>query len=137
MPARFAGMPSTHRIVDPSDIDPEPFPESGMFHRQLTEALGCEELRVNAVTLEPGDSLAEHRHERQEELYVSLTGGTVVIDGEAYAVPAGGVVRIGSSALRYVTNRSSDETQRWLMIGAPAVGTIEDYGEYVIPDESG
>ena len=129
-------MPSTYSVVDPTAIDPEPFPESGMLHRQLTEALACEALRVNAVKLEPGDSLAEHRHERQEELYISLTGGTVVIDGEECAVPAGGLVRIGSSALRYVTNRSSDETQRWLMIGAPPVGTIEDYGEYVVPDDS-
>jgi len=129
-------MGSTFSILDPADVDPVPFPESGMLHRQLTEALGCEAMRVNAVTLEPGESLAEHRHERQEELYIALTGGSVVIDGYEHAVPSGGLVRIAPSALRYVTNRSSDEAQRWLMLGAPPVGTNENYGEYVVPDNS-
>ena len=129
-------MDSTYSILDPAEVDPVPFPESGMLHRRLTDALGCEAMRVNAVTLEPGESLAEHRHERQEELYITLTGGSVVIDGEEHAVPAGGLVRIGPSALRYVTNASSDGAQQWLMIGAPPLGTVEDYGEYVVPDDA-
>ena len=126
-------MATEFSIVDPDAIEPQAFPESGMLHRQLTAALGCTDMRVNAVTLRPGESLAEHAHERQEEVYVSLTGGSVVVDGEPYEVPDGGVVRLGPSCRRYVMNPSADEIHRWLMFGAPPVGSIDDYGEYVVP----
>ena len=51
-------------------------------------------------------------------------------------MPAGDLVRIGPSALRYLTNRSSEPAQEWLMIGAPPDGTIDDYGEYIVHDEA-
>ena len=123
-----------YAVLDPADVDPEPFPESGLPHRKLTRALGCTDLRVNAVTLDPGAATAPHAHGRQEELYVALDGGTVVVDGTAHDVPAGGLVRLGPDPVRSVRN-DADEPRRWLMVGAPPVGEVTDFGEYVVPEE--
>jgi quercetin dioxygenase-like cupin family protein len=120
-------------VVDPDDVEREPFPESRILYRELTAALGCTETRVNTVTLAPGEATAPHHHERQEEVYVALDGGQVRIEGEDHAVAPGGVVRVGPDPVRSVRNES-DAEQRWVMVGAPPVGTGADFGEYVVPD---
>lgn len=130
-------MPTDWTIVDPESITDDRFPESGVRHRKLTDALGCTEMRVNTVTLEPGDALADHAHREQEELYITLTGGHVRIDGELHAVPAGGLVRLGPQPVRSVRNESTAAVHEWVMVGAPAVGTVDDFGGYVMPDDEG
>ncbi|MEF8820389.1 MAG: cupin domain-containing protein [Haloferacaceae archaeon] len=126
-------MPDRFAVVDPDNAAEESFPESGIRHRKLTAALGCTETRVNTVTLAPGEATAPHAHERQEEVYVALDGGHVRIDGTHHEVPPGGVVRVGPDPVRSVSNESSED-QRWVMLGAPPVGTVEDFGEYRVPD---
>jgi quercetin dioxygenase-like cupin family protein len=122
-------------VVDPGDVSRERFPESGLSHRKLTDPLGCTEMRVNTVTLRPGEATAPHSHERQEEVYVALDGGHVRIDGEVHEVSRGGVVRVGPDPVRSVHNESDDETQAWVLFGAPPVGTVDDFGEYATPDD--
>lgn len=121
-------------VVDLEDIEQEQFPESGTLHRKLTEPLGCTEMRVNTVTLGPGEATASHAHEQQEELYIALDGGTVQIEGTSQEVAPGGVVRIGSDAIRSVRNETDTEDQTWIMCGAPPLGTVADYGQYTMPD---
>jgi quercetin dioxygenase-like cupin family protein len=121
-------------VVDPDDVETEPFPESGLSHRKLTGALGCTEMRVNAVTLDPGQTTAPHAHERQEEVYVALDGGHVRVEGRDHEVSPGSVVRVGPEPVRSVRNETDDEVQTWLVFGAPPVGTVEDFGEYTMPD---
>lgn len=128
-------MSSDWAVVDPEAVLAERFPESGVCHRKLTDELGCTEMRVNRVTLDPGEALADHAHENQEELYVSLTGGQVRIEGEVHDVPRGGLVRLGPEPVRSVRNESTHEVHEWVMVGAPPVGTTEDFGEYVLPEE--
>jgi uncharacterized cupin superfamily protein len=128
-------MPADFSVVDPEAIEQERFPESGNRHRKLTEALGCTETRVNTVTLDPGAATTPHAHEQQEEVYVALDGGVVEIDGETYDVAPGGVVRIGPEPSRSVRNDTNETTQTWVMIGAPPVGTVDDFGEYTVPDD--
>jgi quercetin dioxygenase-like cupin family protein len=120
-------------VVDPEEAPQEPFPESGIPHRKLTAALGCTEMRINTVTLAPGQATAPHAHERQEEVYVALEGGHVELDGAVHEVPAGGVVRAGPDVVRSVRNES-DADRTWLMVGAPPAGTAEDFGEYRTPE---
>ncbi|MDG5774985.1 hypothetical protein VB773_16050 [Haloarculaceae archaeon H-GB2-1] len=127
-------MSDDYEIVTPDDGEADRFPESGVEHWQLTEALGATEMRVNVVQLEPGQSVAGHTHERQEEIYVTTTGAQVEIEGTVHDVPAGGVVRLGPDPVRRVLNET-DEVHRWVMFGAPPVGTVEDFGEYRMPDE--
>jgi quercetin dioxygenase-like cupin family protein len=127
-------MAENYAIVDLDGVGQEPFPESGLLHRKLTQQLGCTELRVNAITLEPGQATAPHSHERQEEVYIALDGGHVQIGDLINNIVPGGVVRIGPDPIRSVRNESPDTPQTWLLFGAPPVGTVEDFGEYTIPD---
>ncbi|PSQ02370.1 hypothetical protein BRC94_01365 [Halobacteriales archaeon QS_5_70_17] len=126
--------PEEFAVVDPADVERETFVTSDVAHRKLTEALGATEMRVNTVTLDPGDVTTPHAHEDHEELYVSLTGGRVEIEGEVRDVPEGGVVRIGSDPLRSVRNDTEDETHVWVMVGAPPGGTVENFGDTILPD---
>lgn len=121
-------------VVDLAEVEQEPFPESGSLHRKLTEPLGCTEMRVNTVTLRPGQATTAHSHERQEEVYVALDGGHVRLDGTVHEVSPGGVVRVGPHAVRNVLNQSDEATQTWVMFGAPPLGTIDDFGQYRMPD---
>jgi quercetin dioxygenase-like cupin family protein len=127
-------MTADFAVVDLESVPQEPFPESGLLHRKLTDPLGCEEVRVNAITLDPGEATAPHSHERQEEVYVALDGGQVEIDGEVHEVAPGGVVRMGPEPSRSVRN-DSEESQTWLMFGAPPLGTVDDFGEYLVPQD--
>ncbi len=120
-------------LVRPDDVDQEPLPESGTLHRKLTEPLGCTEMRVNTVTLAPGEATAPHTHERQEECYLALDGGHVELDGTTHAVPRGSVIRVGPTVSRCVKNETAADDQTWIMIGAPPVGSVDDFGEYTMP----
>ena len=126
--------PEEFAVVDPADVERETFVTSDVAHRKLTEALGATEMRVNTVTLDPSDVTTPHAHEDHEELYVSLTGGRVEIEGEVRDVPEGGVVRIGPDPLRSVRNDTEDETHVWVMVGAPPSGTVENFGDTILPD---
>jgi len=127
-------MSTDFSVVDPETVEQERFPESGDLHRKLTDALGCTEMRVNTVTLDPGSATAPHAHERQEEVYVALDGGRVRIDGSEYDVAPGGVVRIGPELTRSIRNETDDAVQTWILFGAPPLGTVGDFGEYTVPD---
>lgn len=127
-------MNEEYSIVHYADLEPEPFTESNVEHWKLTGELGATEMRVNAVELAPGESLDAHAHERQEEIYVAVTDGQVEIEDDVYDVPEGGVVRLGPTPVRGLRN-DTEETHVWILFGAPPVGTVEDFGEYVMPDE--
>jgi uncharacterized cupin superfamily protein len=128
-------MRTDFSVVDRETVEQERFPESGNFHRKLTDALGCTKMRVNAVTLDPGSATAPHAHERQEEAYVALDGGRVRIDGPDHDVAPGGVVRIGPEPTRSIRNETDDAVQTWILFGAPPLGTVDDFGEYTVADD--
>lgn len=129
-------MPDAFSIVDPSTVPTEQFDTCETAVRKLTTPLGCEEMRVNQVVVEPGEVTTPHTHEGQEEVFVAMTDGRIAIADEEYDVPAGNVVRVHEDAVRNLLNRSADETHVWLAFGAPPVGTVEDFGAYVVPDEA-
>lgn len=120
-------------IVDPDSRPAESFQTCDVAVRKLTAALGCTELRVNQVTLKPGDVTTPHSHDGQEEVFVALTNGQIAVEGEVHDVPAGNVVRVAPPVVRNLLNQT-EETHRWLAFGAPPVGSIEDFGAYVIPE---
>lgn len=129
----LATMRTDYEIVDPESVPTERFPESGIRHTKLTGKLGAEEMRVNTVTLEPGQVVGYHTHVEQEEIYVCVDGpGQVFVDGTLQEVPEGGVVRIGADVPRQVLNTGEEGIHRWAMFGAPTVGTREDFGEYEV-----
>lgn len=126
-------MDEDFAIVDPEDVEQESFVTGEVRHRKLTDALGCTEMRINTVTVAPGEATTPHAHEGHEEVYISLTGGRVEIEDDVYDVPEGGIVRIGPDPLRSVRNDNDDETHVWVMVGAPPVGTTEDFGNTILP----
>ena len=48
-------------------------------------------------------------------------------------VPAGGVVRVAPETVRSLVNHS-DEAHVRLAVGAPPVGSVDDFGSYVVEE---
>lgn len=121
-------------IVQPADVPTAQFDTCETAVRKLTDRLGCTELRVNQVVVEPGEVTTPHTHEGQEEVFVAQTDGQISIDGEVYDVPEGGVVRVHPDTVRNLLNRTADATHVWLAFGAPPVGSVDDFGAYVVEE---
>jgi quercetin dioxygenase-like cupin family protein len=126
-------MDGDFAVVDPETVEEEQFNTCDVAVRKLTDPLGCAEMRVNQVVLEPGEVVTPHAHDGQEEVFVALTGGEIAVADDVHEVPAGGVVRVAPDVVRNLRN-DSDGEQRWLAVGAPPVGTVEGFGAYVLPD---
>ncbi|QHS17886.1 cupin domain-containing protein [haloarchaeon 3A1-DGR] len=127
-------MTEDFSIVEPADVPTTRFDTCETAVRKLTEPLGCVELRVNQVIVEPGEVTTPHTHEGQEEVFVALTDGQISIADEIHDVPEGGIVRVDPETVRNLLNRT-EETHVWLAFGAPPVGTVDDFGAYVVPDD--
>ena len=112
----------------------EPFDTCETSVRKLTDPLGCAELRLNQVVVEPDEVTTPHTHEGQEEVFVAQTDAQIAIEGEVHDVPEGGIVRVHPDTVRNLLNRTDDEIPVWLAIGAPPVGTVEDFVAYVVAD---
>ncbi|MFA1611963.1 cupin domain-containing protein [Halobellus rubicundus] len=119
--------------VDPEGVPEEQFDTCETSVRKLTERLGAAELRVNQVIVEPGEVTTPHTHEGQEEVFVAMTDGQIGIEGEVHDVAEGEVVRVHPDTVRNLLNHT-DETHVWLAFGAPPVGSVEDFGSYVVED---
>ena len=127
-------MPSGYAIIEPDSVDAEQFTTCETKVRKLTEPLGCTELRVNQVLIEPGEVTTPHAHDGQEEVFVAQTDGQIAIEGTVHDIPAGGIVRVRPDVVRNLLNETDDSTHRWLAFGAPPVGTVADFGSFVLPD---
>lgn len=123
-------------IVSPEDVQKEQFDTCETEVRKLTEPLGATELRVNQVLVKPGEVTTPHVHEDQEEVFVAMTAGQIELDGDVHTVPEGGVVRVHPETVRNLVNYTADTTHIWLAFGAPPVGTVENFGSYVVADEN-
>jgi quercetin dioxygenase-like cupin family protein len=126
-------MTDGYGIVHPDDVPTERFQTCETAVRKLTEPLGATELRVNQVLLKPGEVTTPHTHEGQEEAFVSMDGGRTSIAGEVHDVPAGGVVRVAPETVRNLVNHT-EETHVRLAFGAPPVGSVDDFGSYVVEE---
>src|SRR5689334_5967263 len=90
----------------------EPAGPEAEFFQPLRRELGAECLGVNRLELQPRQRLRVHIHERQEELYLVLSGVLTLIveEGEGKApveheIPVGTLARVGASTRRQVANR--------------------------------
>ena len=71
----------------------------------LRRALGVTSFGLNQMLLRPGQRGRIHRHERQEEVYLVLSGRlTVEIEGEPHDLEAGELIRVGPGVRRRVLN---------------------------------
>ena len=142
-------------IVRPDAVSTERFDTCETSVRKLTEPLDCTEMRLNQVVVDPGEVTTPRTHDDQEEVFVAMTDGQIAIEGDVHDVPNGGIVRVPPEAIRNLLNRTGifstapessqphrnllnrteDSTHVWLAIGAPPVGTVDDFGAYVVSDE--
>jgi mannose-6-phosphate isomerase-like protein (cupin superfamily) len=71
----------------------------------LRRALGVTSFGLNQMLLRPGERGRIHRHERQEEVYLVLSGRlTVEIEGEPHDLAAGELMRVAPGVRRRVLN---------------------------------
>jgi quercetin dioxygenase-like cupin family protein len=129
-------MKDNYSVVEPQQVSTEQFNTCKTSVRKLTELLGCTEIRVNQVVVEPGEVTTPHTHEGQEEVFVAITDGQIAIEDAVHDVPEGGIVRISPDLVRNLLNQTEDTTHIWLAFGAPPVGTVDDFGAYTTADEA-
>jgi mannose-6-phosphate isomerase-like protein (cupin superfamily) len=104
----------------------------------LREALGLDGMEVSLNSMGPGEAMPFlHRHRRNEELYLFLSGsGEFQVDGETFPVRAGSAVRVSPTGARAWRN-TGQEPLIFVVVQAVA-GSIE--GDSIedgqrVPDE--
>ncbi len=83
-------MASSFEIVQPATVPTEQFNTCETEVRKLTDPLGCTEMRVNQVIVEPGSVTTPHTHDGQGEVFVATTGGQIAVEGDLHDVPEAG-----------------------------------------------
>jgi quercetin dioxygenase-like cupin family protein len=129
-------MENDYNIVKPHQVSTEQFNTCETSVRKLIDPLGCTEMRVNQVIIEPGEVTTPHTHEGQEEVFVAMTNGQIAIEDAVHDVPESGIVHVHPDVVRNLLNQTEDTTHIWLAFGAPPVGTVDDFGAYVVDDEA-
>lgn len=85
----------------------------------LRDPLGCENVGVSVLEVDPGWTGMEHDHadDGQEEVYVLIDGSaTVTVDGEDVALDAGDALRIPAESTRQIHN--GDTESKFVLVGA-------------------
>ena len=112
-------------------------PATSELFRPLRRELGVESLGINQITLQPGQRMRVHRHERQDEVYVVLEGTlTLIVEGEEHTLAAGTLARVGPATRRQIGNRG-EEPAVLLCIGAAGEHVSRDARAWGSWDEEG
>lgn len=92
---------------------------SGPGFRKIRGALGVSAFGVNAVVLPPGYKSNAHHHERQEELYIVMSGEIEFEfgDGERRTLGPGGLVRVDAATVRSARNTSTEDEAVYVCVG--------------------
>ena len=96
----------------------------------VRRSLGVRSFGINAVELQPGDSIPEHDEQErdQEELFLVLEGTpTLVADGAEHALRPGSYARLAPQPKRAVRNDGAD-VARVLIVSAPVTSGYEPMG---------
>lgn len=108
-----------YRILSASDAFWRPSNQMGVANTDLGRQLGAQALGARMWRLEPGQASTRHRHARQEELYVVLTGtGRMRVEAEALTLAPLSAVLVSPDSVRQVFN-DTDVDVLWLVVGAP------------------
>jgi mannose-6-phosphate isomerase-like protein (cupin superfamily) len=83
---------------------------SGPGFRKVRQALGVEAFGVNAIVMAPGHEGFFHYHDTQDELYFVHRGtARFEVEGESRDLGPGGLLHVGSTTPRKVSNGGADE----------------------------
>jgi uncharacterized cupin superfamily protein len=90
----------------------------GPGFRKVRSALGVTEFGVNAIVLPPGYTSRRHYHERQQELYLVLSGDIELeLDGDRHTLGPGGLARVDPSTVRSLRNTSESDEAVYFCVG--------------------
>jgi uncharacterized cupin superfamily protein len=90
----------------------------GPGFRKVRSALGVTEFGVNAIVLPPGYTSRRHYHERQQELYLVLSGEIELeLDGDKHTLGPGGLARVDPSTVRSLRNTSESDEAVYFCVG--------------------
>jgi uncharacterized cupin superfamily protein len=90
----------------------------GPGFRKVRSALGVTEFGVNAIVLPPGYTSRRHYHERQQELYLVLSGEIELeLDGDKQTLGPGGLARVDPSTVRSLRNTSESDEAVYFCVG--------------------
>jgi uncharacterized cupin superfamily protein len=90
----------------------------GPGFRKVRSALGVTEFGVNAIVLPPGYTSRRHFHERQQELYLVLSGEIELeLDGDKHTLGPGGLARVDPSTVRSLRNTSESDEAVYFCVG--------------------
>jgi quercetin dioxygenase-like cupin family protein len=113
--------------VSTGDVEERERRGGGAASRDVSGALGSENVLVRIWRYGPGHEMAYHRHREQEEVYQLVSGGPqeVFVDGEVVTVEDGDWLRLPKDTPRRIQNHSDREAV-WLTIAAPPGAGITD-----------
>jgi quercetin dioxygenase-like cupin family protein len=90
----------------------------GPGFRKVRQALDVTEFGVNAVVLPAGYTSRRHYHDRQQELYVVLSGEIEFELGDAkQTLGPGGVARVDAPVVRALRNTSDSDEAVYICVG--------------------
>jgi uncharacterized cupin superfamily protein len=90
----------------------------GPGFRKVRASLGVTEFGVNAVVLPPGYTSRRHFHERQQELYLVLSGEIEIeLDGSKHTLGPGGLARVDAPTVRSLRNTSDTDDAMYFCVG--------------------
>lgn len=90
----------------------------GPGFRKVRQALDVTEFGVNAVVLPPGYESRRHYHDRQQELYVVISGEIEFdFDGSKQTLGEGGLARVDPATVRSLRNTSATDDAVYLCVG--------------------
>lgn len=120
-------MADAYTKVQGEDIEMRERKGGGPRSRDLSGAIGAETMTLRLWKFRPGDQMAYHRHQEQEEIYALISGGPqeMLIEGDVVVVNDGDWVRVGKNTVRRIQN-NSDRDASWLIVGAPPGTGITD-----------
>ena len=100
----------------------------GAASRDLSGALGTENVTLRCWRFGPGQAMAYHRHKTQEEIYRLVSGGPqhIQIGDEMVEVQDGDWLRLPKDTPRRIMNNSDDRDAIWIAIGSPVGEGIMD-----------
>ncbi|HST14557.1 MAG TPA: cupin domain-containing protein [Gaiellaceae bacterium] len=105
----------------------------GHGFRKVRAALGVTAFGVNAIVFPARYEGPNHFHDTQDELYFVHQGtATFTFDGDEYTVGEGGLVHVGSTTHRQISNRTDDDLV--ILVVGGKDGYVERDGHLVDPD---
>jgi uncharacterized cupin superfamily protein len=108
------------RLLHAADAHWRPSNQMRVLNTDLARQLGAESLGARMWRLRPGEASTRHRHVRQTELYVVLSGtGRMRIGDEVHSLAPHSSVLVEPEAVRQLFNDTGEDAL-WLVVGAPA-----------------